>query len=354
MRRILSIDGGGIKGVIPAAFLATIEEATDKRIVDHFDLIAGTSTGGIIALGLGLGLSAQDILGFYVNEGPAIFEQEVSATNTGRFVAALRRYRQRARRLIKPKYGADHLKVALRRALGDARVGDSSTRLVVPAFDAHRREIHVFKTSHHERFTMDWKVPAVDVALATAAAPTYFPTHVTENGIGLLDGGLWANNPVGLATVEAVGVLDWPRDQLYVLSIGCSEEALRIPVTGGIGAFGRCAIEVMMLGQSRAAIGTAKLLTQHSDERKHLYRYNTVVPAGTFAIDSVDQISVLKGVGVAAAREALPDVGGRSARLPRCDGGQSRQGPNHHDRRIYCRSAAGGNSRRRTPDDRLD
>lgn len=251
MRRILSIDGGGIKGVIPAAFLSTVEESTGKRIVDNFDLIAGTSTGGIIALGLGLGLSAQDLLGLYVTQGPAIFEQEVSSTSAGRFIAALRRYRQRARRLIGPKYRPDKLQAALRSVLGDASVGDSVTRLVVPAFDAHRREVHVFKTSHHERFTMDWKVAAVDVALATAAAPTYFPSHAIESGIGLLDGGLWANNPVGLAVVEAVGVLGWPRDQLYVLSIGCSEEALRIPVTGGLGSFGRCAIEVMMLGLTR-------------------------------------------------------------------------------------------------------
>ncbi len=64
-RRILSIDGGGIKGAMPAAFLATVEEATGKRLIDYFDLIAGTSTGGILALGLGLGLSAADLLAFY-------------------------------------------------------------------------------------------------------------------------------------------------------------------------------------------------------------------------------------------------------------------------------------------------
>jgi uncharacterized protein len=62
MRRILSIDGGGIKGALPASFLATIEKTTGEPIVDHFDLIAGTSTGGIIALGLGLGFTASTIV----------------------------------------------------------------------------------------------------------------------------------------------------------------------------------------------------------------------------------------------------------------------------------------------------
>lgn len=72
-RRILCIDGGGIKGVFPASFLATVEDTIEDQIADYFDLIAGTSTGGIIALGLGLGMSARDILRFYEDEGPKIF-----------------------------------------------------------------------------------------------------------------------------------------------------------------------------------------------------------------------------------------------------------------------------------------
>src|SRR6266404_7090824 len=73
MRRVLSIDGGGVKGVFPASFLATIEDAIGGSIADHFDLIVGTSTGGIIALGLGLGLKAHELLSFYENWGPQIF-----------------------------------------------------------------------------------------------------------------------------------------------------------------------------------------------------------------------------------------------------------------------------------------
>lgn len=308
MRRILSIDGGGIRGVIPAAFLSAIEEATGKRVVDNFDLVVGTSTGGIIALALGLGLSAHAVLDFYVIDGPAVFDQESSNTIGGRAGGVLRRYWHKARRLVRPKYRVERLEAALRRALGDHCLGDSETRLVIPAFDPERRAVHVFKTSHHERFTVDWKVPAVDVALATAAAPTYFPSHMIDSGIGLIDGGVWANNPVGLAVVEALGVLNWQSDDLFVLSLGCADQPSRIPASSGLSGFGLRAVEVMLLGQSLAAIGTAKLLTNHSDERRRLYRYDPIVASGTFSIDSVARIDVLKGLGAGLAREAAPEL----------------------------------------------
>src|SRR4051794_26793503 len=83
VKRILSIDGGGIRGAMPVAFLARVEEITGKNIVEHFDLIVGTSTGGIIAVGLGLGLSAADILSFYREWGPGIFGYQSSMASGG-------------------------------------------------------------------------------------------------------------------------------------------------------------------------------------------------------------------------------------------------------------------------------
>ena len=80
MNRILTIDGGGIKGVFPAAFLATVEDAIECNVADYFDLIVGTSTGGIIALGLGLGLSAKELLAFYEEHGPTIFKRQPRIT----------------------------------------------------------------------------------------------------------------------------------------------------------------------------------------------------------------------------------------------------------------------------------
>lgn len=308
-RRVLAIDGGGIKGILPAAFLAHIEETTGKRVADHFDLIAGTSTGGIIALGLGLGLSARTIADFYVQQGPEIFAQPSSPKRSvlGTIMFRAAKVMRSARQLVTSKYGSEKLRSALEAAFGDAVLGDSKTRLVIPAFDRNRRELHVFKTAHHERFATDWKERAVDVALATAAAPTFFPGHALTSGISLVDGGTWANNPVGLAVVEALGVLEWPRDSLYVLSLGCSEDVFEIPNNSGAADLLEV-IDLLLLGQSRGAVGTAKLLTGHMQGRHRIFRYNQVVPTGVFGLDTVPQLGALRGMGEALAREARPEI----------------------------------------------
>lgn len=309
-KRILAIDGGGIKGALPAAFLATVEEATGKRIVDHFDLIAGTSTGGIIALGIGLGMSATEILEFYETQGPNIFHQDGNAQRSvmSRVNAFFGQHYRSARRAVLPKYNAAALSAALNTAFGEHRLGESQTRLLIPAFDRLRREVHVFKTSHHERFTIDWKESAVNVALATAAAPTYLPSHELENGISLLDGGIWANNPVGLAVVEAIAVLGWPHDNLYVLSLGCSEETAEIPENPGVLGIALKMADIFMLGQSRSALGTAKLLTGDSKNSPRLYRYQHLSTKGEYCLDGASKIDALKGIGVSLAREAVPQL----------------------------------------------
>jgi patatin-like phospholipase/acyl hydrolase len=220
--RILSIDGGGLLGTLPAAFLAAIEEYTNRPIGDFFDLIAGTSTGGIIAIGLGMGMRASEVLKLYVEQGPSIFSQ-----NHGPLGNWLRRRHRLARSLFRAKYSSDELKAALTEILGDKKLGDSSRRLLIPAWNPTTRDIYIYKTPHHQRLRTDYKVRAVDVALGTAAAPTYFPRHFNEHDVGLLDGGVWANNPVAIAVVEALSMMNWPGDELQVLSLGCLEETTR-------------------------------------------------------------------------------------------------------------------------------
>ena len=95
---------------------------------------------------------------------------------------------------------------------------------MIPAWNPTTRNLYVYKTAHHPRFSTDYKDRAVDVAMATAAAPTYFREHITDDDVGLIDGGVWANNPMGAAVVEAVAVLGWPADRLQVLSLGSLEE----------------------------------------------------------------------------------------------------------------------------------
>jgi patatin-like phospholipase/acyl hydrolase len=213
--KILSVDGGGIRGVFPAAFLAKLEDHLDAPIGSYFDLIAGTSTGGIIAIGLGLGLSAKDILKLYEEQGPAIFDQQHGML--GNFV------RQRLRGAMQwfgSKYSSQPLHDALAGILGERRLGESRTRLVVPAWHPMLERVYNYKTAHHPRLETDYRVRALDAAMATAAAPTFLKPHMTDDAIELVDGGVWANNPIGVATIEAVGMLNWPADRLKILSIG--------------------------------------------------------------------------------------------------------------------------------------
>ncbi|MBI4426009.1 MAG: patatin-like phospholipase family protein, partial [Candidatus Kerfeldbacteria bacterium] len=300
----------GIKGALPIGFLTRVEEITNERIVDHFDLIAGTSTGGIIALGLGLGIPAADVLSFYAEYGPTIFG---SPRRSGENAGIVRRIADKAkdscgrvwrsaRRLVKPKYSDAVIHRALSGVLRDRLLGDSLTRLLIPAYDADRRTVYIFKTSHHERLEVDWKRRAADVALSTAAAPTYFPAHELPSGSRLIDGGIWANNPTGMAVVEAVGVLGWDRTDLRVLSLGCTDEVFIPKPDGGIGHFAPTAIDLLLQGQSFASWGTAKILAGESN----VHRINPSVPHGLFHLDDARNVMRLAGMGAECAREALP------------------------------------------------
>lgn len=295
MRRILCIDGGGIKGVFPASFLGTVEDTIGKPASKFFDLIVGTSTGGIIALGLGLGFSAQQMLAFYEESGPNIF-----SGNGG-----LRWFRW----LVRSKYEPKALRTALQNVFGEKLIGESTKRLVIPSFNIETGEVHVWKTAHHPRLERDYKHSAVEVALSTAAAPTYFPTHLTATGIPLIDGGIWANNPVAIATVEALGVLNWNASEIQILSLGCTAPPLAVdwgrnhPL--GIAGWSRKIVDVFVAAQSMSATGMAQhLLT----DRKQLMRISPVVGEGRFDLDGVDGIPGLRGLGDFEARKALPEL----------------------------------------------
>lgn len=310
-KRILSIDGGGIKGALPIGFLARVEEVTRERIVDHFDLIAGTSTGGIIAIGLGLGIPAAEILGFYRDKGPTIFGAAKAGEPTGwsermimRCLGPLGRRAREARQMFAPKHRPWALRQALEQVLGERLLGESLTRLVIPAYHGDRQTVYVFKTAHHQRFEVDHKARAVDVALATAAAPTYLPAHELPSGARLLDGGVWANNPVGMAVVEAVGVLGWDRSQVKVLSLGCGDEVFVPDPDAGLVQLGLGAIDLLMQGQSFGAVGTAKILL--GDHNVH--RISPTVPRGLFKLDDPRKVDRLAGMGAEAARDALPTL----------------------------------------------
>jgi patatin-like phospholipase/acyl hydrolase len=291
--QILSLDGGGMKGLFSAALLAAIEEDLHINIVDHFDLIAGTSTGGIIALGLGLGMNPREIVEFYLNEGPNLFPRWFGLKRLQHWV-----YR---------KFSAAPLQDALKRCFKDKRFGDSKTPLIIPSYNLGEDDVYLFRTPHHERLRRDYKVPAWKVALSTSSAPTFFPCAREVDSVRLVDGGVWANNPTMVAIVEAYSTLNAPLESQWVLSIGTSDAVThrhdRLN-SGGILAWARgsAAVDVIMRGQSIAADKQAG----HLLGRDRVERLNPKVAANEYSLDGVERADDLIGKAAHYSRQFIP------------------------------------------------
>ncbi|WP_296892360.1 CBASS cGAMP-activated phospholipase [Thiobacillus sp.] len=290
--RILALDGGGIKGAFTASVLATLEKAIGEPVGQHFDLIAGTSTGGILAVGLGMGLTPLQMLEFYRKRGPVIFP-------VTRLLGKLRR---ELRHFVRPKHSQDVLLRELTAAYfpdGNPRaLGDSICRLVVPAYDAISGACHTFRTPHHELLTVDAETGAAEVALATAAAPTYFSAARVKNMIAnpsYFDGGVWANCPVMAGIVEAVCYLDVPLDRIDVLSIGTTDEPFTVSMlaNAGIAGWNKTLIDLLMNAQVDSAIRHAQQLV--GDPR--FLRINATTTQGLYKLDDAKEIESLIALG---------------------------------------------------------
>ncbi len=307
MRRILSLGGGGIKGATTAAYLAHMEEVSGRAVVDCFDLIAGTSTGGILAIALAMRVPASDLVEFYRQSGPEIFPRDRSTLDG---------WWSLWRHLRKGKYSAAPLARAVDNVLSQRQLGNAETRLVIPATQPARAEMYLFKTRHHALFQRDHRLLARDVALATSAAPSYLPQHQSPK-LGLFaDGGLWANNPVGIAVSEAVSYLDWDPNDLHVLSIETPQEAQVIP-DGGATEWISGPRVLARTGnlQSTSARGTALALMRDVGRLPSPGRMVDAItggfPAGYFNLDQVGQIEALLGAGYSEARKQTSEVVGR-------------------------------------------
>ena len=251
--RILAIDGGGIKGIFPASFLAGLEERYlgGRPITRYFDLIAGTSTGGIIALGLGAGLSPARLRNLYIDRGGEVFPP----VRAGRLGKALRFFRYR--------YKRDALSRLLQESFGGLRLGQSCARLCIPTLEGHHGEVMVYKTPHHPDYHLDSEKPMVSVAEATSAAPTFFQPLEDEIGYVLVDGGVWANNPTMIALTDALSCFDVSRDKIRILGLGCGTARRKVgsrKIRWGGMLFWRDLIFAAMDLQSQNANGQAGLL----------------------------------------------------------------------------------------------
>lgn len=298
--RILSLDGGGIKGTFTAAVLTELERMTGKPVADYFDLITGTSTGGIIAIALGMNISAQELLTFYERKGPEIFPL------LGLPRGAIRTFRWWSYR---PKFAPGPLRSAIESVIGNRRLGESKYRLVIPSYNAINGSVYLFKTAHHERFKQDYKDSAVTAALATSAAPTYFPSYRSESGLAFIDGGVWANTPVMVGIVEALGVLGHPLDDIEVLSIGTTDEPACVADTqrdGGIATWNKDLLALPLQAQTAGTLAQARILL-----RDRFVRVDATTRPGRFTLDDPSRITELKGLGVAEARAMVDQISER-------------------------------------------
>lgn len=291
--QILSLDGGGIKGIFSAGVLAAIEEDLNITVADHFDLIAGTSTGGIIAIGLGLGLKPREIVEFYLRAGPQIFPRLRGLKSLWHWVRC--------------KYSSHPLEEALKRCFKEKRFGDSQKRLVIPSYNLGEDDVYIFRTPHHEKLRRDFKVPAWKVAMATSAAPTFFPASLDVDSLRLIDGGVWANNPTLVAVTEAFGTLGVPLADMHILSIGTSNAVnhrRKRLNAGGIVAWGRenAAVDVIMRGQSIGVHNQVKFLLGAD----HIERLDPKVAADEFSLDGVDKADDLIAKAAHHSRVFMP------------------------------------------------
>ena len=242
--RVLSLDGGGIRGLVPALVLARLETITGQPIARLFDLIAGTSTGGILALALTrpAALDAATVADIYRTRGPAVF-----AAPLGQRILS-------AGGVFGPAYATTGLEALLAAFLEETPLAAATTRVLVPAYDIERRRPALFKSWRPEAATVLMR----DVARATSAAPTYFPPASLQGRDGsgaahLIDGGIFANNPALCALAEAGRLA--PGAGVLLVSLGTGESAPRRATArdaGGWGAVGwvRPLLDYMFDGMS--------------------------------------------------------------------------------------------------------
>jgi hypothetical protein len=301
VRRILCLDGGGVLGTFSVAFLAAIEAELGLPIGGYFDLIAGTSTGGILAIALGMGLKASDVLELYQEHGADILGgDDTTITLRGLRRGGGLRWRRRGRK------GAEKLRTVLREALGKKRLSEAVTRLLIPAWHPVRQSAYVYRTAHHDRALKDGGTTAVDIALATATAPTHLPAQLSGRGVGLIDGGIWANNPIALAVVEAIGPLGWDPASLRVMSLGCVVEGHGGNMGSRAGDLAQKLKDLFMDGQARGAMGIAELLTGGDINQNVVYRVEHQVPGSNEPVDNAQVLRDVTRMGYAKAGERLP------------------------------------------------
>ena len=298
---VLALSGGGFRGLYTATVLKTLEEQLGAPLAKRFDLICGTSAGGLLAMGLAAEVPAATLQAMFERDGGRIFNS-----------------RDIKRKAFGPWFRAKHapngLRAVLTEQLGDLSIGDLKHRVLIPTVNYSKGSGQFFKTPHAEKFYTDHKHKLVDVGLATAAAPTYFPLHQIGDEGMFADGGLVGNSPGFFGLHEAHHVLGAPRvaGAVRVLAIGTmtlgASKRGDSGLDWGYKQWGAKLFDLVIATQEKSTdtllhhlLGDDYLridTVATTDQSANVAKLDVVSPAA---------IEVLKTRGTQAARDALGD-----------------------------------------------
>lgn len=306
---MLAVDGGGIRGIVPARVLQEIEQHFNRPIAELFDLVAGTSTGGIIALGLTKPLpgtttpefEARDLCALYQDHGGEIFPR------------SLWRKAKTAAGLAGVKYSAKPLEELLDARFGDAMLSEALVDVCIPSYDLSRPAAYFFKRSYARHEDEPWDVKMAVAARATSAAPTYFDPARVAGDHALVDGGVFANNPAVAGYADALDIVAEQRDvfaedvEIQVVSIGTGQppqdyaSGNPIPVRWshsqgwGLARWARPVLEVVFDGVAEAAEYELRRLCRHADGQSPRYhRLQSPLRNASHALDDASPPNIAR------------------------------------------------------------
>ena len=286
--KILSIDGGGIRGICPAIYLEHIQKTLDRPLYEYFDMIVGTSTGGVIGLAIALGVPIEHIIKV-LREG------------------STRLFKRQSRGYFKPKYKTEALIKEIKSMIGETAVlHDARRRVCIPYVDLAEGRAKVYKTRHRDEYVRDQDLPAWKVAASTAAAPVFFSPFVVDSETTNVDGGLWANNPsvAGLTEALHMGI---PVEQIRILSIGTGTKGFqKIKPKLGYGLVGmyNAMIDLSMQVQSESSNNIVKLIC---GEHYHRIQFKLTGPHA-FTLDDVGSRHVLEACALEEAERSAEKI----------------------------------------------
>lgn len=321
--RILSIDGGGIRGILPGQVLLALEQKLqeksadpDARLADYFDLLAGTSTGGILTC---LYLfpdsqrssrplfSAKEAVDIYLRHGNAIFKNDLRDKNFS------------AGNFMREKYPSDSIEALLKSYFGDVKLSELLKPCLITSYNILNRSTHFF-TRHDAKEKKGYDFFLRDVARATSAAPAYFePAHITSlTGISypLVDGGVFANNPALCAYAEArhqfrrpTGFKNVTAADMFLLSVGTGSRKKKYnhDQEAGWGSQGwiEPTLDIIMSGATDTVDFQLKQIFDAADSGKNYIRIDPEMGDADTEMDNAsdENLQALKEAGIAAAEK---------------------------------------------------